>query len=282
MTNQINDFNKSLIEIKYKNQIIDQKIEAFYSYLYNFKNDSSIYQLIKPKGIKGKKKIRVGSKKDGGYVLLDDFDKIKIAYSFGIGGEISFDKALADKNIDVFMYDHTIRKLPFKNPKFHWRKIGLTSKKGKEDNMKTLIELLQENGHINEKNMILKMDIEGCEWEILKDIKSDILKQFRFIVAEFHFQSKSFSFYSKAFKKLNLTHQIFHIHCNNYWPIINIDGNNICSLLEISFAIKENNTFIKSEDYFPVSNIDYPNHKNLIDFDEILNIFQIDNIFPIL
>ena len=74
--------------------------------------------------------MRIGAKNDGGYVLLDDFENIKIAYSFGVSSEISFDKGLADKNIDVYMYDHTIEKLPFSNLKFHWKKIGLTEQKG--------------------------------------------------------------------------------------------------------------------------------------------------------
>ena len=45
----------------------------------------------------------MGSKKDGGYILLNDFENVKIAYSFGLANEISFDKDLADRNIDVFM-----------------------------------------------------------------------------------------------------------------------------------------------------------------------------------
>ena len=32
----------------------------------------------------GYNKIRIGSKADGGYILLNDFNNIKIAYSFGI------------------------------------------------------------------------------------------------------------------------------------------------------------------------------------------------------
>ena len=46
---------------------------------------------------------------------IDDFDNIKIAYSFGISKNIQFDKALADKGIDVFMYDHTINSLNDEN-----------------------------------------------------------------------------------------------------------------------------------------------------------------------
>ena len=68
-----------------------------------------IYHLIMPKEVIGKKRILLGEKYDGCYVLLDDFINIKIAYSFGINRNIQFDKSLADKGIDIYMYDHTIK-----------------------------------------------------------------------------------------------------------------------------------------------------------------------------
>ena len=55
----------------------------------------------------------LGEKTDGCYVLLDDFENIKDAYNFGIGRNIQFDKALAEKGIDIFMYDHTINSFPY-------------------------------------------------------------------------------------------------------------------------------------------------------------------------
>ena len=258
--------------------ILNQQIEAILSYLLNYKKNSSIYQLLEPKAILGKKKVRIGSKKDGGYILLNDFENIKIAYSFGINNEVSFDKDLADKNIDIFMYDHTIEKLPFENKRFHWKKIGLTEKMGKGNNMKTLYELIQENGHSNEKNMILKIDIEGQEWNVFNKISEDILTQFKYILVEFHFNNKFASHYLQVFKKINRSHQIFHLHCNNYGSIIYFDGNIICSALEISFLIKKNNKFMKYNDFFPIRNIDYKNNKNKIDMNLFLNIYQIDKL----
>ena len=50
--------------------------------------------------------------------------------------------------------------------------------------MKTLDELIKENSHENEKNMILKYDIEGSEWNILYKLKNETLKQFKYIVIE--------------------------------------------------------------------------------------------------
>ena len=260
--------------LDYKNLILNQQIEAFFSYLDSIKNESCIYQLIRPKGVLGKYKMRIGANKDGGYVLLNDLDNIKIAYSFGITNEISFDKELADKNIDVFMYDNTIESLTFTNPKFHWKKIGITYKKGENDSMKTLNELLEENNHINEKDMILKLVIKGAEWNILYEINQDILVKFKYIIIEFHFEDISASKYQEVFGKLNQTHQIFHLHCNNCCPIINFDGYNLCSSLEISFIIREKNTFIDYSEYFPAKNLDYKNIENMEDINLFLNIYQ--------
>ena len=67
-----------------------------------------IYHLILPYEVVGKKRILLGEKRDGCYVLLDDFENIKYAYSFGIKRNIQFDKTLAEKGIDIYMYDHTI------------------------------------------------------------------------------------------------------------------------------------------------------------------------------
>jgi len=176
------------------------------------------------------------------------------------------------------MYDHSIEKLPFYNKKFHWKKIGLTEKKNYSNNMKTFKELLQENGHTNEKNMILKIDIDGGEWNIFSDIDNEILLQFKYIVVEFHFNDLCISQYQKVFKKLNKNHQIFHLHCNNYDSIIKFDGYYICKALEISYIIKENNSFIKFNDFFPVTNLDYKNCKKKMDINFFLNIYQFDNI----
>ena len=262
-----------------QNSILNQQIDTIFSYLYNINNESSIYQLLKPQDVFGKKKVRIGKKGDGGYVLLNDFDNIKIAYSFGICDDVSFDKELADKNIDVYMYDHTIKNLPYQNPKFHWKKIGLTGHKKKNDNMETLKELLIENGHIKEKNMILKIDIERSEWSVFNEVSTGILKQFKYIVIEFHFNNTFASEYIKVFRKLNKNHQIFHLHCNNCGGITKFDGYNICSSLEISFVIRENNSFLKPTEYFPINNIDYKNCENKFDINNFLNIYHINNIY---
>ena len=267
-----NKYNKIYI----KNNLKRTKKELNYQYL--LLNLQFIYQLLKPKSILGKTKVRIGNHQDGGYILLNDFENIKIAYSFGINNDVTFDKDLAGKNIDIFMYDHTIKRLPYENKRFHWKKIGLTDKIGKENNMKTLSELIKENRHTDEKNMILKIDIEGEEWNIFNNISIEILTQFKYILAEFHFNYNNAKNYLKVLSKLNISHQIFHLHCNNGGSLIYFDGNIICSALEISYIIKENNTFVNNRDFFPIKNIDYKNGDNRPDFNLFLNMYQIDNL----
>ena len=160
------------------------------------------------------------------------------------------------------MYDHTINSLPFYNPKFHWKKIGLCGKKRKNINLKSLDQLLKENGHFKEKNMILKLDIEHWEWESINELKEDSLKKFKYIVIEFHFRKKNGynnkNLYYDVLKKLSKTHQSFYVRCNgNRSRKINFGNNRICNLLEVSYIIKNDNKFIKDETIYPAYEFDY-------------------------
>lgn len=208
--------------------------------------------------------------------MIDEFDEIKIAYSFGIGKRvwyISFDKELANRNIDVYMYDHTINKLAYENPKFHFHKIGLSGKNNKNVLLKSLEDILKENGHLNEKNMILKVDIEGHEWEAFKDFPEEILKNFRFLLFEFHFFSKNLGIYSKVLSKFNKYHQIFYVHCVNCGRIIQLGDIRICNALEVSYIIKEGHKFENDDSIYPVKDLyTICNKKKVLDFND--NIFK--------
>ena len=218
-----------------------------------------IYHLIIPKKVIGKKRILIGAKRDGCYVLLDDFKDIKIAYSFGISKMIQFDKDLADRGIDVFMYDHTINSLPYNNPKFHWKKIGISGKNPKNNQLKSLEELIIENGHSLEKNMILKIDVEHSEWDSLKDISNNILNQFKYIAIEFHFISdkNENKLYYDVLKKLQTNHQVFYLRCHGRENIVIFGNNRICKNLEVSYIIKKDNIFSKDESIYPIFEFDF-------------------------
>ena len=220
-----------------------------------------IYHLIAPKQVRGKERILVGEKSDGCYVLLNDFANIKIAYSFGVGPFIQFDKELADKGIDVYMYDHTVNSLPYNHEKFHWKKIGITRKNKTNNVLKSLDELIIENGHSSENNMILKMDIEYHEWESLVDVSEKILSQFKYIVLELHFNDEKEAninlLYYNVLKNIHKTHQCFYIHCANRYKVVKFGNNRICKFMEISYVIRKDYEFDKDLTVYPIKEFDF-------------------------
>ena len=265
---EIENFKNNSYKLKLLKIISNNNILIYKGIKNCLKNDPDnqycIYHLIVPKNVIGKKKVLIGEKTDGCYVLLDDFKDVKIAYSFGIFNKIQFDKNLADRGIDVYMYDHTINSLPFNNSKFHWKKIGISGKKKKSKQLKSLEELIKENGHSSEKNMILKMDVEHCEWDSLKDISNDILNQFKYIAIEFHFTNgkKEIKLYYEVLKKFQKTHQVFYLRCHGRSNIVTFGNNRICRFLEVSYIIKKDNTFSKDESIYPIYEFDFFPPKN--------------------
>ena len=122
-----------------------------------------LQELLRVGKAEGFELVRVGCNNDGGYIMLDDFGG-GIAYSFGIAGDVSWDKDMASRGYDVYMYDHTIDGLPEDNPRFHWSKLGISDGMTHDGRLKSLEELIASNGHEGKHNMILKMDVEGAEW----------------------------------------------------------------------------------------------------------------------
>ena len=212
----------------------------------------------------GKNRILLGEKSqgDGVYVILDDLENVKIAYSFGISSNIQFDKALADRGIDVFMYDHTISGLPYQNPRFHWFKIGICGKQQQHNDLKDLDTLIQENKHTSENNMILKMDVEHWEWPALNDVSEKVLNQFKYILVEYHFFNPGINSESKMYynvmKKLAMTHQSFYARCNgDRANIIQFGNNRICQIMEVCYIIRKNNIFTYDDTIYPIDKFEY-------------------------
>ena len=187
-------------------------------------------------------KVHCGLRQDGGYVQIKPYSRTPIAYSFGIGDSISWDKQMADEGYQIYMYDHTISSLPHSNPAYHWKRIGLTG--GEEsDEMKNLSSLIEMNGHADTNGMLLKMDIEGYEWGVFSNISSSLLEKFDQIVIEMHQFTNPI--YMKqvipALETLNRTHAVVHLHINNH------DEMMYCGDLSLPFALEV--TYVKRDLY---------------------------------
>lgn len=107
--------------------------------------------------------------------------------------------------------------------------------------------------------MILKIDVEHCEWESLKDISKNILNQFKYIAIEFHFRNNETEakLYYEVLKKLQENHQVFYLRCYKRYNIVNFGNNRICRALEASYIIKKGYKFSKDKSIYPIFEFDF-------------------------
>jgi len=201
--------------------------------------DQSVFEALQQEYVDLDLIYRVGSSLDGGYVM-HKIGNEKKAISIGVGRDVSWDLAISKLGIMVHMYDHTVARPPtiFTNSKFY--KIGIRSSKTK--NSKTLLHfegILQKSGCEDSENLILKIDIEGGEWEILEEIESKFLEKFNQIIIEFHDVDLNDPIKKNVLEKIKQTHSIIHINPNNYSKITSFEGYLFPNILEVTYVKKQ-------------------------------------------
>ena len=222
-----------------------------------FRELRTALQIRKP--LDENKFIRLGKKYDGGYVLLDDFSEDMHVYSFGIAQDVSFEKELAERGLQIFMHDHTIANLPEQHTNFHFNKVGISHIDELENHKLSMKTLLEQNGDLENHNLILKMDVEGAEWDFITHTPTKILSQFRQITLELH-RLTDISQREKilsALNKLNETHQAVWIHANNFGLIEIAEGAEVPAYIEITYLNKAKYQTVSGSCCFPLD-IDQP------------------------
>lgn len=219
----------------------DQREGALYCFIMRMRGLFPLMSVCEGSGF-----VRIGRKNDGGYVMFDDFEGRKYAYSIGLADDVSWDRDIASRGLDVYMYDHTIQGLPEKNDRFHFFQIGVrgSTEEGHPD-LQTLEDMMEANGHAEEYGMILKVDVEGAEWSVLNDVEENTIKRFSQIVFEFHglTQLENREKITTAMKKLNRTHQLVHLHANNYGSYLLIGGKILPELIEGTYLLRDEYAF---------------------------------------
>ena len=213
--------------------------------------------------------VRIGGNKDGGYLMVNKFRDGGVAYSIGIGENIMWDVCMADKGFNVYMYDHTVSALdlPEVNEKLHFFSVGLSDREIEDEKFTTLIKAIKSNGHEKFTNIILKMDIEGAEWNVFKSIDGCILQLFEQVIVEYHglTQKNHWGKYVEVLEKMTKTHQVVHVHGNNACDYMVIDGKRIPDTIEVTYFRKEGNHFAMCNPCLPQKN----DSRNVAYLDEI-------------
>ena len=227
------------------------------------KGQSSILlfaRLLQPKRVLGFEKVRVGRDFDGGYILVDDFSAIDGALSFGVSDDASWDLDIAQRNIPVHQFDHTIDRGPVDHTLIHFHKVRVaeTDAPGAAC-LDTLVERLLSKS----KRALLKIDIEGDEWGVLNAASPNSLDRFAQIACELHgFRLLAdpdwYDRCEAAITKLKALFEVVHVHGNNAQPFTNIANVMLPSLLEVTFANRSCYQFTETDEVFPTP-LDRPN-----------------------
>ena len=245
-------------------------------------------KFLQPCPIKKSNLIRIGRKFDGGYVIDKRIiNKTKIIITCGLNDEWSFEADFQKKNkkCKVIAYDHTINNIfwvkrfkrdfisflllkklkpnkifdVFKyfdylnffrgNNKHFTKKIVYKKKKPNET---TINDALR-----NCKNILLKVDIEGDEYKILKDINKNS-KKINLLIIEFHQVFKNINKIKNFLSKSSF--KLIHIHANNYGGL---NLKNSPNVLELTLLNKKKFKILngKSKFNYPIPGLDYSNLK---------------------
>src|SRR5260370_31957187 len=212
--------------------------------------------------------VRVGRNYDGGSVVpMSAVKEAECLMSFGIGDDWSFDAHFLrlNPNASLYAYDHTISgKIFFKTFLFSIVDLlfGDTNAKQVLSRIRVWLSYLrfftgrakhiQQRVHnrivcdqdvtlqkifegITSNKMFIKLDIEGGEYRILREL-SEYSPRIVGMVIEFHDTDPFRQLFVDAIKLLQSNYHVVHIHANNYGSVA---PDEVPEVLEITFARKD-------------------------------------------
>ena len=214
-----------------------------------------VLRLLRPQRAKGFAKVRLGQPGDGGYVCVDDFRGLDIALSLGINDDVSWDRDAAERGLTIHQFDHTVDDPAPDDHRMIFSKTMISSEAG--PGKATLAHLIQAHDKgAARPNMILKMDIEGCEWEAIEATSADELSRFSQIVCELHyFQGLAEPDYRRriydGLRKLHQHYGLVHVHANIVGGISNVGNVIFPNVLEATFANRAIYDLEDTDELFP-------------------------------
>jgi len=225
-------------------------------------------RLLQPHDAAHVRKLRFDGDGDGGYIMLDDLGQCRNALSLGVGLDVSWDLSLANRGLRIFQFDHMLDGSPQGHPRFVFNKASIVARAESPGEI-TLAQIVEGPDLADDKILIAKIDIEGCEWDILAHSSKTTLTQMRQIAIEFHdlrefikpdWRAKALT----ALANLMTTHACVHIHGNNCEPFIVIGGIAFPNVFEATFARRSDYVLASSTAVFPTE-LDRPNNPKAAD-----------------
>ncbi|HZR78502.1 MAG TPA: hypothetical protein VFA58_04800 [Chthoniobacterales bacterium] len=173
---------------------------------------------LQPVTLKNCELQRFGSKNDGGYLMCENLiEPIDVAYSYGIGQNADWDCDISHRyRIPVHQYDCFDPARPTCDGGtfiFHNECIaGRADQRGPRV-FDTLENQIRKNGDTG-RRLIVKMDIEGAEWDVIAATPDEVLASIPQITLEMHgYKDPKIG---EVLQKLKRTFYLVNVHFNNW------------------------------------------------------------------
>lgn len=128
--------------------------------------------------------VRIGPKRDGGYLVPDDLDGIEACFSPGVGRTFAFEADLLARGIPSHLADASVPKPPDLPDGLTFDPVFLGARTA--DGLVTLDEWVGKLRPGARGDLLLQMDIEGSEYTVLPSLDPATLARFRIVIVEFH------------------------------------------------------------------------------------------------
>ena len=211
---------------------------------------------------------RVGSQRDGGYVLPSSCFEVTRVLSPGVDVNSEFELEFAERGIVCHLIDASVVGPRQSHSNFRFRPLFLGDKT--DSNVITLSDWLALEGLESDSNLGMQMDIEGAEWYVLRNVDSATLEKFEWLTIEFHSLGQallveSHEKFLEALEKLRVTHAPVWLHANNFGGSFNLHGYNVPETLEVSFVRRGRKNLHPSNSI--ASSLSLPNNPRLPELD---------------
>lgn len=214
-----------------------------------------ILRRLRPQAARGVAKIRLGKAADGGYNCLDDFAGIDTAFSFGINDDISWDLDAADRGLTIRQFDHTVSDPAPHDPRMIFERKRIDPISGPDT--QSLGDLIRRHDSRRDRpNLILKMDIEGGEWDVLDATPEDELGRLAWIVCELHYfqglaQRRHREQVDRCLDKLARRFATVHVHGNVWGGFSSLANVVVPNVIEVTFANRACYDIVGSDELYP-------------------------------
>ena len=161
---------------------------------------------------------RVGGPNDGGYLMCGNLlGTPEAAYSYGIGSDDEWGCEVSNRlGVAVHEYDCFDPKRPMCEAwhlAFHDECVGPAAETVEGRVFDTIANQIVRNGHAG-TTLLMKMDIEGAEWDSLLQTPDEVLARIDQLAMELHGVDERR--YIEVVRKLKRTFHLVHRHFNNY------------------------------------------------------------------